>query len=251
MSYWVKLKKILTDISFEIKPGTITALIGPNGSGKTSLIRLLSGEWHLQKGVICFDEIPLHEWTQSELACRRAVLSQSIELAFDFSVMDVVMLAKTPFLQKVRPAITQQTVRDLLKWIGLSGFEKKSYNDLSGGEKKRVQIARVLAQMKAMPRNSSRYLFLDEPEAHLDLGWKLMPLKAAQKQAREGVGVVVALHDIQLAAQYADQVLLLSQGQVIASGCPETVMTSGLICKAYGMNKRTYEEAFAAAIAFA
>ena len=224
-------KRLLDNVDARVAPGRIVALIGPNGAGKSTLISVLSGERRPDGGHVMLDGVPMTSWPAPALARRRAVLLQSTSLDFSFTVEEVVELGRLPFAGTARQADDEQAVAAACRLAGVDTFRTRSYQTLSGGEKQRVQFARALAQLwhRDGAAGKAHYLLLDEPTAALDLRHQRSVLDAARALAGRGVGVLAALHDLNLAAAYADDVILLNGGRVVASGSADDVMTRALI----------------------
>jgi len=222
-------RAILTDVNFQARAGAITAIVGPNGSGKTTLMRALTGEIGAE-GHLTLNGIPVQGVRPARLAAIRAVLPQATPLAFPFLVGEVVRLGLRSGLLAGDPTVATQA----LAAVGLGDFAARYYQELSGGEQQRVQLARVLAQVW-MPTgpDGPRWLFLDEPVASLDIGHQLMIMNIARAYADAGGGVVAVMHDLNLTAMFADTVTLLGEGGVLGSGKPSDILTDALLSRAY------------------
>lgn len=235
VSLALRRKTILEDVAFDAAPGEVTMIVGPNGSGKTTLLRALTGEiaGQLAPGAeIRIGGMAVKGAAPWALARRRAVLSQQSALAFPFTVDEVVRLgAEGPD----GPA----RARKALAEVDLQGYGARFYQELSGGEQQRVQLARVLAQLDApVGPHGPRWLFLDEPVSALDIGHQLQVMEIAARFARAGGGVVAVMHDLNLTAMYAQRVVLLERGRVLGAGAPEAVLTDALLSRAYGCDLR-------------
>ncbi|PIE16684.1 MAG: heme ABC transporter ATP-binding protein [Rhodobacterales bacterium] len=227
-------KQILHGIDFTAKPGEVTAIVGPNGSGKTTLLRALTADLEYS-GEVSIAGRNTRDMKPYELATIRGVLSQSTNLAFPFNVLEVVRLGLTTGGEAQRQDLPMQA----LARVGLAGFEGKFYQELSGGEQQRVQLARVLAQVwEPMLDGQPRWLFLDEPVASLDIGHQLMVMGLARDYAKAGGGVITVMHDLNLTAMFADCIALIHKGQMAAQGSPAQVMTGETLSGAYGCNLR-------------
>lgn len=223
-------RPVLRGVPFRAEPGQISAIVGPNGSGKTTLLRAMTGDVSHGGTVELngFDTTALRPW---DLAAMRAVLPQSSALAFPFSVAEVVRLG----LQAGSCGDQPDIVRQALALAGLDGYQDKLCQELSGGEQQRVHLARVLCQVwQPVENRMPRWLFLDEPVASLDIGHQLAVMEIARSFAQRGGGVVVVMHDLNLTAMFADQMTVLSQGRVLASGPTPEVMTNAVLSEAYG-----------------
>lgn len=211
---------VLDDVSLDFAAGEVTAIVGPNGAGKSSLLSVASSELVPTRGQVSLAGRVLSRWSPGELATKRAVLPQASTLSFAFTVDEVVRLGRLPHLSSKRT--DDRIARAALAKVGLEGFGARSYLELSGGERQRVQLARVLAQV--WEPAAHRVLLLDEPTASLDLVHQHTTLGVAREMAAEGVAVAVVLHDLNLAAQYADRIALMSRRGLRAVGSPEAVL---------------------------
>ncbi|SFZ86209.1 iron complex transport system ATP-binding protein [Devosia enhydra] len=220
---------IVADISATIPAGRLTAIIGPNGSGKSTLLKALCRDLPFS-GTITLNGHDLRTLSPVAAACHRAVLPQSSTLPFPFTVREVVAMGLTAG----RPGPNAQRVARLpeeaLERVDLSGFGGRYYGALSGGEQQRVQLARVLCQVWTPVLDGlPRFLFLDEPVSSLDIRHQLLIMDEARRFADTGGGVLVVLHDLNLAAMYADQILALRAGRLVAAGAPIAVLTDETI----------------------
>jgi iron complex transport system ATP-binding protein len=171
-------------------------------------------------------------WSRQELARRRAVLLQSSHLSFAFSVSEVVLMGRIPHNHGAESTRDYHIAEQALAYVGLSAFADRLYHTLSGGEQ-RVHLARVLAQIWEPPAKDERYLLLDEPTSSLDLLYQQQVLSVARQFARAGTAVLIILHDLNLAAQYADRILMLKAGQARYTGTPQQVLTTHHIQEVY------------------
>jgi len=222
----------LKGVSCDIRPGELTVLVGPNGSGKTSLIKLLSGEIQATQGMVSLEGEALQHWPALRLAQRRAVLPQHAALDFPFQVRDVVALGRSPHLSDRQR--DRQCVSEAMQAFDVAQYARRLYTTLSGGERQRVHLARVWVQLAESSPEQPGYLLLDEPGSALDLRHvhELMQLLTQATRQRR-LAVVAALHDLNTAARYADQLILLKQGEMLASGPVEQVMTVEHIQRCY------------------
>lgn len=221
----VGAKKILDDVSIEINPGEMVALLGANGAGKSTLLKAMCGDLKLTTGEILLDNRPLRDWDYHELARKRAVLAQHTTLAFPFTAREVALLGRNPHIRGSESKRDLEIVGDALKSVEAEQLAGQSFPTLSGGEQQRVQLARVLAQIWEIPEDSARYLFLDEPTSSLDLSHQHLTLQLARRFARENTGVLVVLHDLNLAAGYADRICLMKGGKIYRNGTPSEILT--------------------------
>ena len=220
---------VLDHVSIDIARGAVVGIIGPNGSGKTTLLRLLSGTRRPSAGQILIDEVPLQHLTRRAVAQRLAVVPQETQLAFDYTVLEMVLMGRHPHLKlfELEGPDDFATARDALQATGTAALEDRLFSTLSGGEKQRVVIAAALAQ-------SSEILLLDEPTASLDLGYQLEVASLVTRLNHErGVTIVVSTHDLNLAATICHQIVMLRRGRVIASGSTTEVFTPDNIRQLY------------------
>jgi len=212
---------VLQNVSAELARGQILGILGPNGSGKTTLLRLLSGTRVPTSGDVLLDEMSLRRSSRRALAQRIAVVPQETQLAFDYTVMEMVLMGRHPHLglfQLEGPA-DLAIARDAFGATGTAELEARQFSTLSGGEKQRVVIASALAQ-------SSDILLLDEPTASLDLGYQLEVASLLLRLSRErGITIAVSTHDLNFAANVCQQLVMLRAGRVIAAGATSEVLT--------------------------
>lgn len=218
---------ILDDVTLDVAYGRVLALVGPNGAGKSSLLGLLTGDVRPSAGEILLEERPLAEWSARELSRARSVLLQSNQVAFSFTVADVVEMGRAPWIGSDEAADDERAIRDAVHRADVEALLDRGYPSLSGGEKARASLARVLAQ-------ETRVVMLDEPTAALDLRHQEEVLRVARDLAARGRAVIVVLHDLSLAAAYADEVAIVDGGRLVAHGDPHEVLTQERIERVYG-----------------
>ncbi|MEM1078142.1 MAG: heme ABC transporter ATP-binding protein [Pseudomonadota bacterium] len=222
-------REVLSQVAFSAQAGALTAIVGPNGSGKTTLLRALVGEIPA-KGVVRLNGVDVADAKPWDLAARRGVLPQAASLAFPFSVIEVITMG----LEAGRHAARRTLPMQALQRVGLSGYEDRFYQELSGGEQQRVQLARVLCQVwEPICDGAPSWLFLDEPVSSLDIGHQLGIMQIAADYATRGGGVIAVMHDLNLTAMFADAVVLLKDGAVQAHGAPRDVLTDETLTHAY------------------
>lgn len=234
-------RPILQDISLELHPGRVTALIGPNGAGKSSLLRLLTGEWTPSSGTVALDGRSLQTYPARILARRRACLPQESSLDFAFTVEEVVLLGRSPHSASGQEPQDHEIAATALQMVDLEAFRDRLYTQLSGGEKKRVQLARVLAQILTANAREPAYLFLDEPMNSLDLAHQMQCLRLIRERATQHTGVCMVLHDLNQAIQVADEILLLAGGRLVEKGPPARLVQSAALDTAMGTALRRLE----------
>ncbi len=228
---------ILDDLSFECQPGEITAVVGKNGAGKSTLMNCLSGISNYE-GEILLNGEPLVTMAITEQAKYRAVLPQQSTLNFPLDVREVVRLALS--LSKLNHAAQEAIIKHSLSLVGALSFIDRGYLSLSGGEKQRVQVARVLAQLRAYEHDCNRFLLLDEPTSALDLKHQYATLTMLRELCKNthgsGLGVIIILHDLNLASLYCDKVLLLNDGKLVRHDTPSHVFEPARINQAFGID---------------
>lgn len=234
LSYSTQGRTLLSGVSISLLPGQLHAVIGPNGAGKSTLLKLLSGDLQPSSGSIQLNRRFLREWTPRERAGQRAVLPQSETLRFGFTAEQVVHLGRLTSGQ-FNPQREQEIVTQALQATDAAHLAQRRYPSLSGGERARVQFARVLAQVWTPSPLGARYLLLDEPTASLDLAHQHTCLATARRFCTQDAGVLTVLHDPNLALAYADQVTLLCCGETIAQGEPQKVLTPENLERVYGV----------------
>jgi iron complex transport system ATP-binding protein len=221
---------VLREISLAAAPGRFLGLVGPNGSGKSTLVRALSRVLPPQQGQVLLDGRDLYRLPAREVARRLAVVAQDNAVHFDFLVRDVVLMGRAPHLSRfgVEGSADYAIARDCMAATNTLAFADRPITALSGGERQRCMIARALAQQPQV-------LLLDEPTAHLDISYQIEILDLARRlTAEKGLATLVVLHDLNLASQYCDQLVLVAEGRVVAAGTPAEVVTEEHIRHAYG-----------------
>jgi iron complex transport system ATP-binding protein len=231
---------VLTSVDLALRPGQLLLVVGPNGSGKTTLVRILAGVLAARSGEIELAERPLSTYSRREVARRLAVVPQEMLVPFPYRVREMVAMGRAPFLGALgrEGPRDREVVEAALASLGLTPLAERTFPTLSGGEKQRVVLARALAQ-------ESPLLLLDEPTAHMDLGHRVHTFEwlrawiAAKPLER---GVLLVTHDLLLAVRFADAVVLLDRGRVVAQGEPFEVLTSERIGAVYGVDTTVTED---------
>ena len=221
----------LQDVSIDIPRGSFTGVLGPNGCGKTTLLKLMSGVLKPRAGDVLLEGEPIGHITRRQLARRIAVVPQETHPAFDYTVMEMVLMGRHPHLGPFALEGPADLViaRDALAATGTAHLADRAYMTLSGGEKQRVIIASALTQ-------SPELLLLDEPTASLDLGYQLEIATLLGTLNRDrGVTLVLATHDLNLAASLCSDLVLLRDGRVLAQGRTSEVLTASMVRRLYGV----------------
>lgn len=222
---------LLRDINVVVEPGQVTAIVGPNGAGKSSLLKVLTGDIAPTVGTVTLNNFFLQEWDNERRARLLAVLGQQTPLNFPFTAAEVVALGRIP--HDVGAARDREIVAEALQLVDASYLDKRYYTQMSGGEKQRVQLARVLAQIWEPVADGPRYLVLDEPTSAFDLSHQQMTLEIVRRFAAQGVGVLMVVHDLNLAARCADKMVVVTCGRIAAQGTPAEVLTEDLIQRVF------------------
>jgi len=231
-AYDRRSRPVLDDVSLSVRRGAIVGLLGPNGSGKTTMLRLLSGTLTPTAGRVTLDGVTITSLSRRDLARRIAVVPQDTHAAFDFSALEIVLMGRYPHLGafELEGAHDLSIARDALTATGTSALEARPFATLSGGEKQRVVIASALAQ-------ASDVLLLDEPTASLDLGFQLdIAALLARLNRDRGVTMVVSTHDLNFAAALCTEMVLLKAGRVIGVGPTRAVLTRERVRALYGVD---------------
>jgi len=227
-------RPILKAVSLEALAGQLTAICGPNGSGKTTTLKAISGDIRPESGDVIINGSAISELAPWRLAEMRGVLPQASTLAFPFTVTEVLRMGlsgRTRTDGQADRAIMQKA----LSAVDLHGFEGRFYQELSGGEQQRVQLARVLCQIEApVKEGQPRWLLLDEPVSSLDILHQLAIMRLARNFCKAGGGVIAVMHDLNLTALFADHMVLMKNGAVSASGSPQAVLTDDILYRVFG-----------------
>ena len=228
-------QSLLDDVSIQVAPGEVVAVLGPNGAGKSTLLKVLCGDRAPTKGTVIMGGLPLTAWDKKVCARVRAVLPQQSSLNFNFTVLEVALMGRGPHQPRGDSPADYTIAHAALREAGVEHLADRIYTTLSGGEGQRAQLGRVLAQIWDAAVGAPRYLLLDEPTSSLDLAFKHHTLTVVRRLAARNVAVLVVLHDLNLAAQYADRILLLDGGRQVAVGSPYEVLQAEVIQAVYGM----------------
>ncbi|MFD3324848.1 heme ABC transporter ATP-binding protein [Streptomyces sp. NPDC058701] len=219
-------REVLAGIELSARAGEVLALVGPNGAGKSTLLAALAADLPAAAGEIRIDGRPVGDWSAADLALRRSVLPQSAALSFPFPVEDVVRMGRAPWAGTPFAESDEEAVAAAMAATEVADFAGRAFSALSGGERARVALARVLAQRAPL-------LLLDEPTAALDLRHQELVLRICRERAAAGDAVVVVLHDLGLAAAYADRAAVLHDGRIAADGPPSEVFGDALLSRVY------------------
>jgi iron complex transport system ATP-binding protein len=243
ITYQVGNKILLDDVSVHFEPGQFNLIIGPNGAGKSTLVNVLSNQLHAQQGQVLYNNQDSKKLSVASLAKIRAVLSQNIELAFPLMVTEVVMMGRYPHFTSKPTKHDEEIVQEAMRFFDVTALANRNYMTLSGGEKQRVHFARVASQIWTSENNECRYLLLDEPLTFLDVHYQFDFMhKMKDLLKSQNIVVVGVVHDLNLAAKFADQIILLHQGKLLAHGDRKTVLTKENIRTAYRLEPFIHED---------
>ena len=234
-------RQILRGIDFTVQPGKVTAILGPNGAGKTTLLRILSGEWTADQGSVELNGQAIGKIPVRRLGQLRAYLHQESTLDFAFTVLEVVLLGRSPHMSGSERPEDYAAARKALREVDLTDRENDYYTALSGGEKQRVHLARVLCQIEEAGITEARYLFLDEPTNNLDLSHQQTIYRVVRRLAASGTAVCMVVHDLNQAFQVADQVVIMEKGLVRLEGNPESIARSDECARIFGVRLKRIE----------
>jgi iron complex transport system ATP-binding protein len=240
ISYRVPARNLLTQVDAVIRPGAVTALMGSNGAGKSTLLKIISGELKPSEGSVSWNGKPLEHWDVKELAKTRAVLRQQYNMQMPFSVFDIISMGRYPHFKNKLTDQCRSVIAKVAEYTGVEQFLKRNYLTLSGGEQQRVQLARVLAQVWDTP-SDQRLILLDEPVSALDIHYQHQLLALVKALTNANFTIVAVLHDLNLAMQYADDVLLLKQGQTVSFAHKESALSERNIFETFGVEASLHQ----------
>jgi iron complex transport system ATP-binding protein len=223
-------ERILYDIDFTVAQGAFFGIIGPNGSGKSTLLQIISGIEPVSAGQVCLEGKDVSTYSKKELARWVTVLQQDALPPVHFSVREVVEMGRYPFQSWLGDEKLDSSglIDRIMQKLDISDFSNRHVDQLSGGERQRVALAKSMAQQP-------RLLLLDEPTTFLDIGYQIQMMDYIRNWQEEAdLTIVAVLHDLNLAAQYCDQILVLHEGEILGIGTPQQILTSDLISQVYG-----------------
>lgn len=230
ITYQVGSRELISRVSAEFAAGKLHLIVGPNGAGKSTLVKLLSRSLRPQSGTIRYDGEDIRAANEVDLAKRRAVLSQAVEVAFPLTVREVVMMGRYPHFGGRPGPVDGEIVSEMMQFFDVTEFADRDYLTLSGGEKQRVNFARVLGQLwrpHIETDSKCRFLFLDEPLTFLDIHHQIDFMKKVREfAAQRDVVTVGVIHDLNLAARFADQIVVMDNGRIVADGTPTEILTA-------------------------
>ena len=227
LSFSYGARRVLQDVSLDVAPGPFCALLGPNGSGKSTLVKAIAGVHRAQSGTVAVEGRRTSSLGRRELAKVVGYVPQAGDAPFDLTVREAVMLGRTPHFGIAPRAEDRARVEDAIARMGLEDIAERSMSELSGGQAQRALIARALAQ-------DTRVLLLDEPTSALDLRYQIETLQLVRQITREeGISALIAIHDLNHAARYCDQIVVLHGGRLVADGSPAEALQASVLRTVY------------------
>ena len=228
--------EIINNISLKIEPGQLTTILGPNGSGKSTLLKIISGDILPSKGSISMDTISLNDIGVKQQALKRSVMSQSQQVLYDYSVEEIIEMGWVDDGNIGNSDKIKQKCMNVATECSVSHLLKRNFNTLSGGEQRRVHFARTLLQIDHnYEAVGSQYMFLDEPTANLDLMFELQLIRLLKSKSKDGIGVLLIMHDLNLASKFSDKIAILNKGSLSAFGTPSEVFKCKMLSKIFGL----------------
>ena len=231
ISFYYGVKLVLDDISIQFEKGYLYGVLGPNGSGKTTFLKVLNGVLKSKYGKVKVDDKNIKKLTTREIAKKIAMVPQSTLINFDFFVKDIVMMGRYAHVGRFSRELNEdrKIVNEILRDLGLVELKNRSFKELSGGEQQKTIIARALAQQ-------SKIILLDEPTTHLDIYYQIELMELLKKYVKDGLIVIIVLHDINIATQFCDKIILIHQGEIKALGNVENTITKDNIKSIYNVD---------------
>ena len=233
ISYEINNFSILRDVSLEIKGGEILSIIGPNGSGKSTLMKVLAGDIIPDSGSVIINGKNLNDIGISSRAIVRSMMSQTQSIVYDFDVREIIEMGWLESSIDQPNGHFENAIKLISNECGIDHLLKRKFNSLSGGEQRMVHFARTLLQSNGFKENLQKYIFFDEPTANLDIKRELNILNVIRKKAKEGFGIFVVLHDLNLAYNFSDRIILIKDGKISKMGDPNDVFDDEILSEVY------------------
>ena len=233
VSHEINNFSILRDISLEIRGGEILSIIGPNGSGKSTLMKVLAGDVIPSSGSVIINGKNLNDIEISSRAIVRSMMSQTQNIVYDFDVKEIIEMGWIESSIDKPNGHFENTIKFISNECGIDHLLKRKFNSLSGGEQRMVHFARTLLQSNGLQENLQKYIFFDEPTANLDIKRELNILNVIRKRAKEGYGIFIVLHDLNLAYNFSDRIVLIKNGKISKMGDPNDVFNDEILSEIY------------------
>ncbi|AKG91554.1 ABC-type cobalamin/Fe3+-siderophores transport system component [Geoglobus ahangari] len=221
-------RRVLESVALSLRKRELVVLLGPNGSGKSTLMKAIYGILRPVRGAIYVDGRAVHSMDRKEVARHLGYLPQESESA-SLRVIDVVLFGRIPHVQFSPSSKDYEKAIHALRMVGMEGYAQRNFSELSGGEKQKVLLARIFCQ-------ETDYLLLDEPTSHLDIRSQVEVMRVVRKLVDSGKGALVAMHDVNLAAMFADRVVMVKNGRIVVQGGVREVITPENIMEVYGID---------------
>ena len=233
ISYKIGDKTILNAISLDLLGGEVLSILGPNGSGKSTLMKLLSGDITPDSGTIAINGKNLLNITIQQRAILRSMMSQTQNIVYDFNVKEIIEMGWVQSFSDIPYDYFKKTIDNICDECGVHHLLGRRFNSLSGGEQRMIHFARTLLQSSGLSNKLQKYIFFDEPTANLDIKKELHILKVIKNKAREGYGIFLVLHDLNLAYNFSDRIILLKDGEISKTGYPNEVFDDTILSDVY------------------
>ena len=233
ISYKIDENPILSNISLEIKSGEVLSILGPNGSGKSTLMKILAGDIIPNDGSVIIDGRNLNNIKISERAIIRSMMSQAQNIVYDFNVKEIIEMGWIQSVIDKPNGEFEETLSLISNECGIDHLLNRKFNNLSGGEQRMVHFARTLLQSNGLNQNLQKYIFFDEPTANLDIKKELNILNVIKNKAKEGYGISIVLHDLNLAYNFSDRIILIKDGKISKMGYPKDVFKNEVLSQVY------------------
>ena len=243
VGFKVGKKQLIDNVSLTVKPSEFSVIIGPNGAGKSTALGVLSGDLLPSSGTLYLNNVPCDTLTFQEQAAVRAVMPQLSHNNFAFTALDIVLMGRIPHGEAPECGNALHIAAEVMEQTDTTAFMKQDISTLSGGERQRVNLARVLAQVWSDDENLTepKYLLLDEPISALDPRHQVNILRLVKGYAKRGYGILAVLHDMTMAATFADKIYIMDRGKVTHSGTPAQVMTSDILSKTWQLRYEVHK----------
>ena len=238
INYTIGAKQILSGIQINFEPGKLHMILGPNGSGKTSLLKIASGQIQNYNGSVFYDNHLISQIPTATLATYRSYLSQQNNIPFPLTVAQLIQMGRYPHYSYEPTKNDFKVINEVVNKLEITHLLNRDFNTLSGGEQQRVQFARVLAQVWEKGTNNNRYLFLDEPLNNLDIQYQKYLLQTIREFIKEDLVVIMIVHDINWALAFADKVYFLNKGTLVAQGNPTEIINEKLIMEVFNITSK-------------